>query len=313
MDELRVLCAQIPGNELVAAECQNLTGGIPNERAVAVCERLDSVPRSAYLSLGVRCLAEAETLPGLVEQIRLVWCSPGVPLPETFRIEFFRLGGADRPGKTESTLAAANAIPARPDLTAPQQRYALVVQPGKIWFGSILEEGKHPYRVHDGKPYRTSSSLLSRLARAVVNLVSPPARTILDPFCGVGSILLEAAALGLTAYGLDRNIKMVGMTRRNLAHFGYIGEAGLGDAGECTRKADAIVTDLPYGRLLEQDADRLLPILRNLTNLAPHAVYIAEEDITGMLAQAGYTAIRVMTIRKRHGMIRYVHQADFNA
>jgi len=310
MDELRVLCAQIPGNGLVAAECQNLAGGVPDREGVAVCQRVDLVPQSAYLSLGVRCLAEAETLPTLAAQIADIWRRPGFPVPETFRVEFFRLGGAGEPRKTEAVLAAANAIPARPNLTAPAQRFALVVQPDRLWFGQIMSEGAHSYQIHDSKPYRTSSSLPSRLARAAVNLVSPPAGSILDPFCGVGSILLEASALGLSASGFDRNIKMVGMTRRNLGHFDYAGQALLGDAQECTTKADAIVTDLPYGRLLEQDAGRLLPILKNLRGLAPRAVYFAEEDLTGILMQAGYTVNQALVVRKRHGMHRWVHTAS---
>lgn len=220
-----------------------------------------------------------------------------------------RLGQAPQPRKTEAILAAANAIPSRPDLQHPQQRFLLVTQPGKLWFGAILTEGQHDYRLHDGKPYRTSSSLPSRLARAAVNLVIPPAHSILDPFCGIGSILLEAAALGLAAYGLDLNKKMVGMTRRNLAHFNYRGEIELGDAAACSRQADAIVTDLPYGRLLERDESRLSSILQHLISLAPQAVYIAEDNLTAILEQAGYQELRLMVVQKRHGMSRYIHWA----
>jgi 16S rRNA G966 N2-methylase RsmD len=309
VDELRVLCAQIPGNRLVAAECKNLTGGIPDENGVATCQRLDGVAQSAYLSVGLRCLAEAETVPELGLAISQIWTA-AMPPPDSFRIEFLRLGGADRPGKTECILAAANAIPARPNLAAPQQRYAIVAQPRRLWFGAILSEGQHGYRLHESKPYRTSNSLPARLARAVLNLVSPPAGSILDPFCGTGSILLEAAALGLTAYGLDRNIKMVGMTRRNLAHFGYSAQAVLGDAAQCTQVADAIVTDLPYGRLLEQDTANLLPILQHLRGLAHQAIFITEENLTPLLVEAGYRAIQVLPVRKRHGMSRIVHRAE---
>lgn len=304
-----MLCAQIPGNDLVAAECEQLTGGTPDALGMAVCQRLDGVPNSAYLSAGIRCLAEAATPEALAVQISQVWHNPDVIVPESFRVEVVRLGSGPHPGKTKCILAAANAIPARPNLSEPHKRYAVVSQPGKLWFGEFINEGTHSYRLHDSKPYRTSSSLPSRLARAVVNLVSPPAQSILDPFCGIGSILLEAAALGLAAYGLDHNRKMVGMTRRNLAHFGYTAQADPGEAGRADRAVDAIVTDLPYGRLLEQDAAGLLPILKHLCGLAPQAIYIAEEKITPLLSEAGYGEIRVMGVRKRHGMGRFVHLA----
>jgi tRNA G10 N-methylase Trm11 len=185
----------------------------------------------------------------------------------------------------------------------------VAAQADRLWFGEILAEPARDYRLHDTKPYRTSSSLPARLARALVNLVAPPAGSILDPFCGTGSILLEACALGLHAYGVDNNIKMRGMSRRNLAHFDYAATVELGDAQECTQRADAIVSDLPYGRLLEQDTAALRQVLGHTAGLAPQAVYLAEQDITPWLVDAGYARVACYRVRKHHSMSRYVHHA----
>jgi tRNA G10 N-methylase Trm11 len=309
MNELRAICARLAGNELVAAECQNLTGSKPDpcgkeyRDGVAVCQTLESIPRSAYISLGLRCLAEAETFEALIEQIR----QSTFPA-DRFRVEFLRLSGQPFLQPQEAILAAANATRTYPDLDAPLHRFLIVVQEERFWFGEILAEGQHTYVQHDAKPYRTSNSLPSRLARALVNLVSPPARSILDPLCGTGSILLEAQALGLTAYGIDWNPKMVFMSRRNLEHFGYTVEVMCGNALDCQRTADAIVTDLPYGRSLKMDREKLLPIIQQAKRLAPQAVYLAEQDVSAWLEEAGYQEIEVFRVRKRAGMSRYVHR-----
>jgi tRNA G10 N-methylase Trm11 len=304
VDELRVVCARLPGNELVAAECEALTGGRPDTEGVAVCQRLDLVPRAAYVSLGVRCLAEARTLDALCAQIAVLPVEA-----DRFRVEYLSLWPQAPLPKQQVVLAAADALQAYPDLTNPHHRFILVAQADKLWFGEILAEPNRDYRLHDAKPYRTSSSLSARLARALVNLVVPPAATLLDPFCGTGSILLEAGALGLQAYGMDHNFKMTGMTRRNLAHFGYLAQVTLGDARECTQPADALVTDLPYGRLLEIDREALKRVLLHTIQLAPHAVFLAEEDITPWLEDAGYARVECYRVRKHARMNRCVHRA----
>jgi hypothetical protein len=86
MDELRAICARLLGNELVAAECENLTGGRPDPNGVAVCQSLDLLPRSAYLSLGLRCLAQASSLDDLALQVQALHLAP-----ERFRLEFLNL------------------------------------------------------------------------------------------------------------------------------------------------------------------------------------------------------------------------------
>ncbi len=304
MDELRAICARISDNDLVAAECKNLTGGSPDAEGVAACQRLDLIPRAAYTTLGLRCITQADTLEALVSQIAAMGLQA-----DRFRIEMLRLSPWTRYSEREAVILAANALSGAPDLDTPARRFILVAQKEYLWFGEILAATQHGYRQHDAKPFRTTSSLPSRLARALVNLVAPPATTILDPFCGTGSILLEANAIGLTAYGMDLNPKMAGMSRLNLAHFGCPAQVDLGDALDCQRRVDAIVTDLPYGRILKIDPKRLIAILKHVVELAPLAIYLAEEDISEMLSKAGYRQIEVFGVRKSHSLTRFVHKA----
>jgi tRNA G10 N-methylase Trm11 len=257
-------------------------------------------------------LATGRDLPALVQAI--AQAQRVAPFPaEAFRIEFLRLAQSNPVHKLEAILAAAEALNAYPNLKQPAHRFLLVAGESGLLFGEILAECDHAYQQHSAKPYSTSASMPARLARALVNLVAPPARSILDPFCGTGSLLLEAQALGLAAYGLDHNPKMVGMTRRNLAHFGYQAQVGRGEAETCSQPADAVVTDLPYGRFSLADPAGLLPTFRRLVTLAPQAVYLAGSDISAQLAEAGYRKIEVLHVRKRAAMSRCVHVARVDA
>lgn len=304
MNQLRAICARMHGNELVAAECLNLTGGIPDAEGVAICTDITLVPRSAYITFGLHCYAEAQNLIALADEVAQIPISA-----DRFRIEFLRLSNNLPVSKQEAIRTIADALQAYPDLTSPLHRFLVVVQHDRVWFGEILAEGQHTYTRHGDKPHHTSSSLPARLARALVNLVSPPARSILDPFCGTGSILLEAQALGLAAYGTDKNSKMVSMSRRNLRQYGYSGEVIVGDAVDCRQTADALVTDLPYGRLLKANQTNLPEIFMHLRQLAPEAVYIAEEDLSNLLQQAGYPRVDCWQVRKHARMSRLIHLA----
>ena len=305
MDELRLLSARMPGNPLVAAECASLMGAEPDSDGVAVCQSLNRLAQSAYLNTGLRCLAEANTLDELVSQIA------GMSFPaERFKLELLRVSAARTEREPPLVLAVADAIQANPDLNDPQHHFLVVAGKHSLWFGEILNENPHGYKLHDRKPCHMSSSLPSRLSRALVNLVYPTAQSILDPFCGTGSLLLEAQALGLIAYGVDWNRNMVAMTRCNLDHFRYTAQVEHGTALACTQSADAIVTDLPYGRFLkEMDQQVLFATLCHLVSLAPQAIYVAGEDLSAELLGAGYRQVQVFDVRKRKAMSRFVHKA----
>lgn len=93
-----------------------------------------------------------------------------------------------------------------------------------------------------------------RLARTLVNLADlRPGQTVLDPFCGSGTILIEAYAKSLRCLGLDSRSARVQQARENLQwsaggayNRGY--DIRKGDARELPRllrgtRVDAIVTE----------------------------------------------------------------------
>lgn len=99
------------------------------------------------------------------------------------------------------------------------------------------------------RPFFHPTSMHPKIARALVNLsVVGGGDSVLDPFCGTGGILIEAGLMGFRVLGCDIDARMVSGCRKNLRFFGLSGEIRTGDALSCTLKADAVVTDPPYGR-----------------------------------------------------------------
>jgi len=97
-------------------------------------------------------------------------------------------------------------------------------------------------------------SLSPRLARTLVNIAGlKPGQTLLDPFCGSGTILVEAFAKSLRCLGVDSRASRVQEARENLRwSVGGVTDRGYdirkGDARDLSRmlrgtKVDAIVTE----------------------------------------------------------------------
>lgn len=99
------------------------------------------------------------------------------------------------------------------------------------------------YTIRDRKrPKRDArvGMLPPKLAQIIINLASPKAGArVLDPFCGTGVVLQEAALMGYKVYGTDINERMIEYTRENMEWlagmhgvYGLEWEAEVGDA--CT-------------------------------------------------------------------------------
>ncbi|MEZ4321760.1 MAG: methyltransferase [Myxococcota bacterium] len=115
-------------------------------------------------------------------------------------------------------------------------------------------------------PYSQRTSLRANVAWALLELAvhgSPP-RRVLDPFCGAGTVLVEAGLrwpeVGL--FGGDRLDVAVAGTRENLAHAG-LAERSTVAAVDARRleeawpgeRFDAIVTNPPFGKRLGRALD----------------------------------------------------------
>ncbi len=109
-------------------------------------------------------------------------------------------------------------------------------------------------------------SLHPKFARALVNLSRcPVGGVLLDPFCGMGGIAIEAARLGIRVVASDFQEKMVRQTEAVLREFGPAARTFHADVGEVSnrlRTVDAIATDPPYGRSTTTRGEPVLRLYR---------------------------------------------------
>ncbi len=140
------------------------------------------------------------------------------------------------------------------NLKNPDKTFTGILTDEKFIFGVKLAEiPPKPFveRRPKKKPFFHPSAMQAKLARCMVNLAKPKAEELLlDPFCGTGSMLIEAALIGCRVLGLDIQRRMVKGTLQNLAYFNIKSEGAItADARNLPiTKVDCVVTDPPYGR-----------------------------------------------------------------
>ena len=117
----------------------------------------------------------------------------------------------------------------------------------------VQDKKEFAKRASPKRTFFMPTSIDPMVARALVNIAgAKKGKKVLDPFCGSGGLLLEAAAVGAEVFGCDIEEKCVCGTIDNLKQFGYLVTVVTGDAMNVKKafkkKFDCVIADLPFGK-----------------------------------------------------------------
>jgi tRNA (guanine10-N2)-dimethyltransferase len=183
----------------------------------------------------------------------------GLELPEgTFAVRIRRQGQCHPEvdcNRLAAAVGAALARGRRVDLVRPDTEVRLLLSDRlhiHLCRHTVDRSGFEERKVAE-RPFFSPISLHPRYARALVNLTRVRrGERLLDPFCGTGGILIEAASIGVRAVGSDLSPEMVEGCKDNLRHFGLewdeVEVADVGSIDEVFEDISAVATDPPYGR-----------------------------------------------------------------
>lgn len=279
--------------ELASAESIALTGEAPDAQGITLSDKCIDTKRGAYLKSCTEVLFESSSVDDLCAKIKNA----------DIYADEFRVSVIKRPRKQElNSMKIAEqigrVIAGKPNLSNPKEVFPTIFTPERIWFGRLLSESDSVWLSHNQRPHVTSSSLPSRLALTLVNLLASPGEHLVDPCCGTGTIVLAAAHNSIQASGYDINPRMVGATTKNLHYFGLTADVGLKDARTISGHFDVVATDLPYGISLVKDTTAATEILSNLRNCAPKAGFIDTRDLRQPLSDLGYNVETIIPVPK---------------
>ncbi len=216
---------------------------------------------------------------------------------------YYAYEGPDRrdPGRPNTALwpqtLARHALltPPNAEILAVLTQDTMYVAKTIVAYDSVFQQ----YR-DEGRPYVAAEITTSpKLCRTLLTLAGArPGDTVLDPFCGTGTLLMEAALRGMRCIGMDIDPEAVSGTQANLQwlaretgeHIDYT--VILGDAREAAERVpmrvDAIAFEPHLGPLYVQtpapaEARRVIrrltrlyrEALSSLSKLLPHSARLA--------------------------------------
>ena len=180
------------------------------------------------------------------------------------------------------------------DLRDPVHEVNVYVTAGGLHWALLLDEpvrGRLRERDPMQRPFFRSMLVPRRRARCLVNLTGvQPGQRFLDPFCGTGALLVEAALIGAEAYGSDIDPVMVAGSRENLRHEALPGHLRCIDARQLVEWGttfDGIATDIPYGRSASTHGSDLGELFQHL--LVSTAAVLRAGASAVVMAPAGLT------------------------
>ncbi len=277
---------------LAEAELQALAPGVAAEPGVWLSSQPIPWAATGYGNAGGRQLAFGETLEALRDALlALQLVSP------RFSIETRRLPRGLK-GATLAKTLIGDCIEGDVDVADPALRLLLVMSRRGY---RVLEI--QPMRPGDAdwlgvahKPHNYLVALPVRIAKAMLNLTVSAGDSVLDPFCGSGTIPILAAWAGHTAFGGDIGPACVARAEENAAHFGQPVTFKTADARHTEQRADCVIANLPYGVYCHLEREGLRAVLKNLATRAARVTLVTSERIEDALHQEDYAVEQILSV-----------------
>lgn len=283
-------------------ECSFLTHSIAREGYAISSKRIDmSLP--AYIEMQIEILYVEDSLCSLYDNIkRMNYKEDG------YCVKFINISShtpfAERK-KIEREIS--DIFIGGPDLKNPIDEFIITKIDEQWYFGKKIANCTNRWLIYNKKPYTFCSSLPARMSRALVNIACCTNKDLrlVDPCCGMGSILLEALDMGISSKGYDVNQTVVLDANKNLKHYGFKEIVSLGDAKDIKENYDVAIADLPYGVLSKNGSDNYEAIIKNLRNICDKLIILSCYDISNILKAYNFNIVTICIVHKG-GLDRHI-------
>lgn len=284
--------------ELCRLEMRVIFGVNPDKKYFFSDKNFD-INRSVFIKYKIDILAQSKEFEDLVTKVReLNLATQGYKVKyydvdDDVKVEF------NEKHRLEGIIGEQ--IEGDVDVYKPSTIYALTYVEGSWIFGKYIKNSGEWHK-HEHKPVYYCNALPVRIARTMLNigLGDNLNKKVVDPCCGVGTVLLEAAVLGVDIEGYDLNDKVVENAIKNIEFFGYDIKVQNKDISQIEKKFDLAIIDLPYGILSVTSHEEIMHILKSATNITKEAVIAAVSDIREDLEEVGFKTVDYAVVPKKH-------------
>lgn len=253
--------------------------------------------KSPFIKSKIKIIYSDESLDRMVRKIKEDNLSY-----DDFKVSYVKSeqGDVQYEDRLEATRKIGFVVNGYPDMHKPRNPLAVTKING-LWIFGEYERNDFKWQKHNDKPYSYSNALGSRMARALVNIAMKDNEegTLIDPCCGVGTVVIEALDLGIKVKGCEISKQIAYNARENVEFLGYLRDTIVCyDMHKIKDKYDSAIIDIPYGLFSPVTLEEQKAIIHTARNICEKMVIVTFEDMEKFIVEAGFSVIDKCVVPK---------------
>ncbi|MBE6049736.1 MAG: SAM-dependent methyltransferase [Clostridium sp.] len=282
--------------ELCDLEMKYIFGYIPDKYRYVLSDIDTNPSRSPYIKEKISIDYWASSLEELVNKI-----NNSKLLFENFKVIYIKSNNNDvsYEERLKAVKTVAKSISGIANIKNPEVVFGISYINSKWIFGTY-EKNDCKWHNHDKRPYSYSNALTLTIAKAIVNIAigNNYNKTLVDPCCGVGTVVVEALDLGVNIKGYEINPLIANNAKRNLEFFGFENCIEEKDMHNIKEKFDVAILDMPYDlftscSLLEQNN-----LIKSVYDIANELIIVTIKDMDEELQKVGFKIVDKCSVSK---------------
>lgn len=253
--------------------------------------------KSPFIKSKIKIIYSDESLDRMVRKIKEDNLSY-----DDFKVSYVKSeqGDVQYEDRLEATRKIGFVVNGYPDMHKPRNPLAVTKING-LWIFGEYERNDFKWQKHNDKPYSYSNALGLRIARALVNIAMKDNEegTLIDPCCGVGTVVIEALDLGIKVKGCEISKQIAYNARENVEFLGYLRDTIVCyDMHKIKDKYDSAIIDIPYGLFSPVTLEEQKAIIHTARNICEKMVIVTFEDMEKFIVEAGFSVIDKCVVPK---------------
>ena len=253
--------------------------------------------KSPFIKSKIKIIYSDESLDRMVRKIKEDNLSY-----DDFKVSYVKSeqGDVQYEDRLEATRKIGFVVNGYPDMHKPRNPLAVTKING-LWIFGEYERNDFKWQKHNDKPYSYSNALGLRMARALVNIAMKDNEegTLIDPCCGVGTVVIEALDLGIKVKGCEISKQIAYNARENVEFLGYLRDTIVCyDMHKIKDKYDSAIIDIPYGLFSPVTLEEQKAIIHTARNICEKMVIVTFEDMEKFIVETGFSVIDKCVVPK---------------
>lgn len=270
-----------------------------------VTDYLINPNRSYFLNYRIDVLCSGSSVDQIVQ-----WVSNSGMNYEAFKIEFIDVKSDVMEYRTriDYCIEIANSIDGYGQMKNPTITFVVTYVDGIWYFGELIRNDRSYERLH-GKVHTYSHSMSCELSRTVVNIaVGQENPTLIDPCCGIGTVIAEAYDLGYDIEGTELNWLVYDKAKENLEALDIPANIQRQDMHDINNQYDVSILDIPYGLMSKTSVELQTGLIAKCFDISDKLVLISNEEAEHLIEATKWNISNKIKIPKANYMFeRYVY------